>query len=523
MSRVLGSSSGAALPPAWRAPLLGLLALLLGLGALFQGTLLAMVQIWHRSETFAHAFLVPPIALWLIWRRREQLRSLSPRPLPLLLLPMALLALVWLLGELVGSNAVTQAMVVAMVVLAVPTMLGLEVSRRIAFPLGFLFFCVPIGDFMLPVLMQYTADFTVAALRLSGIPVYREGLQFIIPSGQWSVVEACSGVRYLIASVMVGTLFAYLNFHSLKRRLLFILFATLLPVLANWLRAYGIVMLGHVSGNTLAVGADHLVYGWVFFGIVMLAMFSVGARWQEPEPELPAVAGARGGASPASFAWWLPVLSLLVLSLPVLLEQRLQSASTAPSNLSLETLQLPGWEHVPAEGPPGWAPTYRKPVTQSQALYRKGGQQVGLFLAYYRQQDHQSKLISSENVIVMPGDPHWARVGSAPRTLTLAGTVLPLDTVQLRRINSADAMPERLLVWRFFWVQGRLVSNEVYAKLHTAASRLLGHGDDAAAVLVYANVRERASAEAEQAMRDFLMENWAEIAASLERARGDAP
>ena len=83
-----------------------------------------------------------------------------------------------------------------------------------AFPLGFLFFAVPIGDFMLPQLMEWTADFTVLALRLSGVPVYREGLQFIIPSGAWSVVEACSGIRYMIASVTVGCLFAYLSYRA---------------------------------------------------------------------------------------------------------------------------------------------------------------------------------------------------------------------------------------------------------------------------------------------------------------------
>jgi exosortase len=53
-------------------------------------------------------------------------------------------------------------------------------------------------------------------LALSGIPVHAEGLRFVIPTGSWSVVEACSGVRYLIASVTVGTLFAYLTYRSLS-------------------------------------------------------------------------------------------------------------------------------------------------------------------------------------------------------------------------------------------------------------------------------------------------------------------
>ena len=156
-----------------------------------------------------------------------------------------------------------------------PLLLGWRAARVWWFPLAFLFLAVPVGDFMLPVLMSWTADFTVLALRWSGVPVYREGLQFVIPSGAWSVVEACSGIRYMIASVTVGCLFAYLSYSSLKKRLIFVGVAILVPLVANWLRAYMIVMIGHLSGNELATGVDHLIYGWVFFGVVILAMVLV--------------------------------------------------------------------------------------------------------------------------------------------------------------------------------------------------------------------------------------------------------
>lgn len=98
------------------------------------------------------------------------------------------------------------------------------------------------------------------------------------------MVEACSGVRYLIASLTVGTLFAYLTYQSTKRRVLFIIVSILVPVLANWLRAYMIVMLGHLFWQQAGRRVDHIIYGWVFFGFVILLMFWIGARWSEPEP-----------------------------------------------------------------------------------------------------------------------------------------------------------------------------------------------------------------------------------------------
>ena len=265
----------------WRRALLLLAVVLLAILGLYRHTAVGMVSIWARSETYTHGFVVPLISLWLIWRIRSDLLALQPRPSPSAWLLLAVMAAVWLAGDLVAVNVVTQLALVLLIILAVPAVLGWQVARRMAFPLGFLLFAVPAGDFLLPQFMEWTADFTVLALRWSGIPVYREGLQFIIPSGAWSVVEACSGIRYLIASLVVGCLFAYLSYRSLGKRLAFIGVAILVPLVANWLRAYMIVMIGHLSGNELATGVDHLIYGWVFFGVVILLMLLLGARWAD--------------------------------------------------------------------------------------------------------------------------------------------------------------------------------------------------------------------------------------------------
>ncbi|HZX31541.1 MAG TPA: exosortase A, partial [Rhodocyclaceae bacterium] len=247
------------------------------------------------SETFAHGFLVVPIVLWLVWRQRDELAGLSPCPDHRALWAVLPIGLLWLAGSLVGSNAASQFALVALAATAVWALLGRQVARRLAFPLGFLFFAVPCGEFLLPVLMEWTARFTVLGLRLTGVPVYREGLDFVIPSGNWSVVEACSGIRYLIASVMVGTLFAYLNFRSIKRRLAFVAISAAVPLVANWVRAYLIVMIGHLSGNRLAHGVDHLIYGWVFFGVVVGLLLLAGSRFRE---EGGAVSRAVVGSAP---------------------------------------------------------------------------------------------------------------------------------------------------------------------------------------------------------------------------------
>ena len=475
--------------PNWRRVLPVFVLLLLAVLLLYRETGLAMVGIWERSETFAHAFVVPPISLWLIWRQRARLALLSPQAAPIFLLPFAGVMMLWLVGQLAAVNAATQFALTGMLVLLVPVTLGWPVARCIAFPLGFLFFAVPFGEFVMPQLMEWTAHFTVAALRASGIPVYQEGLQFIIPSGNWSVVEACSGIRYLMASMMVGTLFAYLNYRSIRRRWIFVGVSVALPLVANWLRAYMIVMLGHLSGNTLATGADHLIYGWVFFGIIMLVMFMIGARWAEPDAPPPdAAAVARAEHQPAA-PLHLPVLVALALMLatPALWLQGLHGLDdqAPPTRAALKApdLALQGWQQSDAPVA-NFKPNFELPRGDLQTGFSRGTAQVGLYVAYYHQQNFESKLISSNNMLVVSKDKDWARVSGDVARDDQQQT---LRTTELRGAALGnDVESGRLRVWQIYWVGGRWTSSDWRAKLYAAAGRLVGQGDAAAVLVMYA-------------------------------------
>lgn len=507
----------------WTQALALLAVFVLGTLLLYRDTAAAMVEIWSRSGTFAHCYLVPPISAWLIWRRRADIAARTPRPLPWLLLPIAAAGLLWLLGDLAAVNAVSQFMLVTMLVLLVPVFVGWPATRTVLFPLGFLFFAVPIGELMTPWLMKRTADFTVFALVATGIPVYREGQQFIIPSGTWSVVAACGGVRYLIASLMVGALFAYLNYRSMRRRWLFMGVALIVPIIANWLRAYFIVLIGHYSGNTLAVGVDHLIYGWVFFGVVILLMFMIGARWSEPDSPstltpVASLPAAVGGV--ACMPWAMPVAAALMLALPVLaLHALLARESPAAPQLAEPTLSVPGWRVVDPVAL--WAPTYNNPSVQLQRSYLVDGADassfVGLHVAYYRQQAADRKLVSSNNQIAFASDTHWAVASVADRRVSLeSGATLDVKATQLRRpVVSADAT--QLLVWQVYWVNASYTTSDSRAKAYGALSRLLGRGDDGAALFVYTTETQPGAADA--LLARFVHDNLDAIESELRKTR----
>ena len=492
---------------------MAILAILGWIGFWYWGTLDAMAQIWWRSETYAHGMIVPPISLWLIWRERHHLALLQPRPTYLLILPLACLVFCWLIGQLTAVNALTQFSVIGIIGLATMSLVGLSISKQLAFPLFFLFFSVPIGDFLLPRLMEWTADFTVLALRLSGIPVFREGQNFVIPSGNWSVVEACSGIRYLIASLTVGTLYAYLTYNSLKRRLAFILVALMVPIGANWLRAYLIVMLGHISGNKLATGADHLIYGWAFFGIVIAVMFVIGMRWAEPtqidkqEKKIPI---SRNHFLKTKSHWQITILLTLIIAAGPLYEINIRQANSAAVVKLAHPTATASWHATSL--PIDWQPRFVSPSAELHSAYSNAESWVGLYIAYYQNQNHERKLVTSVNELATSNDPLWQIVSNGSARASFGGAAQPALEAEL--LNKQISTENRYIVWQWYWINGYITSSDIKAKWLTAWAILTGHGDDSAVVIIYAP-----KATAASGLPTFANEQGAEILQNLAEAR----
>jgi exosortase A len=490
----------------------------LAIGLAYRDTLVTMAGIWWRSETFAHCMLVPPIALWLAWRQRARLAAMTPRPQYAILLPLFGVAALWLLAELMVVNAATQFAVVTLLILAVPAVLGLEIARALLFPLLFLYFSVPFGEFMVPTLMEWTADFTVGALQFTGVPVYREGQHFVIPSGHWSVIDECSGVRYVMASFMVGSLFAYLNYSSYRRRAAMMLVALVLPVVANWFRAYMIVMLAHLSGNRLAVGVDHILYGWVFFGIIIFAMFMIGARWSQPEAEGQRAARAEHPPKPAGAMLAAAVASAAVALAPPMLLTVIERAEGQAAGPSLQLPEALGanWRSQ-AGALPAFEPQFANPSLVATRVYAGPKGAVGVHLAYFRGQDKERKLVSSSNMLVGMRDSSWNIPSTGVKPVQLGDETLGLQTADILERRQGSDGRSQLRVWRLYWVDGRFIAGDLQAKLAGMVSRLLSRGDDGALILLYADAGSPAASDA--VLGKFALESLPGMAELLTQVR----
>jgi exosortase A len=491
-------------------------AILLG----YHETTWSMISIWERSDTFAHGFLIFPFSAYLIWGQRKYLRTLCLQPNPVALLVLGLLGFSWLLATLASVQVFAQFFLIAMIPATVWAILGNRIVWAIAFPLAYLLLAVPFGEALIPPLIDFTADFTVKALQLTGIPVYREGSFFSIPSGNWSVVEACSGLRYLIASFTLGTLYAYMTYHSLGRRLAFIALSLIVPIIANGIRAYLIVMTGHLSDMRMAVGFDHLIYGWVFFGFVMLLLFWIGSLWREDDSEYDnSVTGSQSGRS-LNPDMKVSLKSMVLTAGAVLIIAFIWPVSAAylgniPSRSTEPVIEVPGlsakWE-MGTTPTSDWRPQYVGVAAQLLQNYRNNGRMVDLYVSYYRNQQQGTELVNSQNLLVAESGSNWHSIKEDTCVISLGSQQ---ETINQNQLQSPST---KLLIWRWYWLGEEKTANPYLAKAILAKNKLLGRGDDGAEIIIATRYEETPD-EAVPVLQGFLGDMMPTITKGLQNAR----
>lgn len=277
-------------------------ALVLGLlllGGVFHQEVLTAVNTWNASTAYNHCILIIPIFVWLVWDRRFNLIGVPVRP-DLRFVVLALPCVVaWLIAERLGIMEGRQLVLISLVQVLFLSVLGWQMYRALSGPLLYLFFLVPFGAFLTTSLQDFTTSFTLVGLDILGIPYYSDGYMIEIAQGSFLVAEACAGLRFLIASIAFGVLYSLVMYRSASRRAVFIGVSILTPIVANGFRALGIVVLGRYLGSAQAAGADHLIYGWIFFSFVILLLVIFGLPFREdipwsgslPAPAPPAPAG----------------------------------------------------------------------------------------------------------------------------------------------------------------------------------------------------------------------------------------
>lgn len=488
-----------AIAEGWRNALMALSILIVGLIAVFWATASQMVETWYESATFNHGFMIIPICGWLLWERREAIEKYVPKPDFRGLIIVALCMLTWTVANAAGVQSVMQFAFVGMIQGAVFTVLGWRLVRAMLFPLAFLFFAVPFGDFLVPTLQDITAVMVVEGLRWINIPVYIDGVFLSIPTGNFEVAEACSGVRFLIATIALGSLFANLSFRSPSRRLIILFLAVLVPIVANGIRAFGIVYIAHITDHKVAVGVDHLIYGWIFFAFVTVVLLAIGMTFRETDGDNEIYMPVSGDRKAGRFTNAKGLISGAVASLavavvgPVYAEVMLERGVSKITSPLLAPTAGNGWEPL-GRTTTTWKPKFGGVDAELMTSFQKSGARVHLYLAYYTHQRQGAELVNFNNSFVTDD---WQRSSSGFLPVQISGFDQTVKSTRLLGRNS------RRLVWQWYWVGGRFTSNRYIAKIYEAMTKLSGSDKAAAAVIVAADFDESES-QAVSVLRDFL-------------------
>jgi exosortase len=251
------------------------------IGLLYHGILANLASQWWNDPDFSHGFFIPIFSGLVIWRMRRQLLSLKPAPSwsGLLIVVGALITLV--VGVLGAELFLSRSSLILLLAGIVVLFFGWRVFGVTLFPWAVLFLMIPIPAILYNQLtfpLQFLASkFATGLLSLAGVPVLREGNVIRLPAMSLEVVEACSGIRSLIALASLGVAFAYFLESRLWKRIALVIATVPIAVAANGLRIMGTGLLVQYWDPDKAEGFFHEFSGLVIF-MVSLGMLYVAYR-----------------------------------------------------------------------------------------------------------------------------------------------------------------------------------------------------------------------------------------------------
>ena len=360
----------------------------------------------------------------------------------------------------------------------------------------------------MPLLVDWTAKIAVMWVRFSGVPIYQEGAYFNIPSGSWSIVEACSGIGYLSTCVMLGCLYAWAFYGSALKRAAFVIGATIIGIVGNWIRVYLTVMIAHLSDNRL-LRDDHSAFGWAVFAVLGSAYCWVGMIFRNDEPHEIVVGDRKCDArelrsaseKPTSRVQILAVSCAVIATLAIWpifqlsLERHHQFSDISVADMQLQR----GWTttNLPFTT---WTPELQNPLRTRVQIFEKDGHRVGVFIGIFRNQSWQSKLVTSVNQLATYENPDWKIFIRGTMEIEFLGGPLVVDT------GLITGHGFRVLAWHWYWVDGVATANGPLAKSLQIRRLLRGKDDTAAWIALFSDANmsnEIANHTLEEFMRDM--------------------
>ncbi len=247
--------------------------------ALYAGVAASLFRNWATDDNYSHAFVIAPVAAYVLWGRRRRLAAASLRPSAAGLALVAVSLAVLLAGTLGAEVFLARISMLGVAAGAVLFVAGWEHLAIVAFPLGLMLFAIPVPSilfnqvaFPLQLLASRLGE---TALWLAGVPVLREGNVITLAHARLEVAEACSGIRSLVSLGALGVIYAFFADPRPWVRAALALVAVPVAILVNGLRIAGTGLLAQRFGPGAARGFFHEFSGWLMFLAAFMLLVAV--------------------------------------------------------------------------------------------------------------------------------------------------------------------------------------------------------------------------------------------------------
>jgi len=287
-------------------------------------TALGLAKTLNGIEAYTHGWLVFPMLVYLLgWHCRADLSSQQPKE-SLLGFVFAVAAVIgWSAADILGINVGREFALVLVFHAIVLSAVGWQIYKKFFWFLALLFFLVPNGDFVQPILRLLTVKFIDTFANVAGLPHSIDGFFITIGKVRYFVLDACSGLAHFNLMLFLGYCFGLMLFRSIFKVAAVALFAGALGVLSNGIRVNSIVLIDWIQGSQMDLAA-HGSLQWIGLGVVFAALLFLLTRLT-PEPALrtsyaaePTVAKAPSKTAVLPISWVPAVAGLTVFFVAIL-------------------------------------------------------------------------------------------------------------------------------------------------------------------------------------------------------------